>query len=547
MRPERPKNGARPRTPKPRPAASQPQRLPPRMELLARHGGRQLDPSIAVRFEKQRLDPTVYAGDRLLVRPTSNEAEIVEKLHQAADQNELDLSIDPIDRRLRQMARQAGITPEEAQPLLARVHLIPRWTGGPQAPPDAWPVLQTFRAMFGSRDQDRHAVQLDHLMTSAAGPSVTGTPFWKIPGTEGNPFWKIPGAGGFGEAGWGARTPVTWIGPAPLRCPDEWLNGRRRPVVAVVDTGVGEHDWLPDDIVDRKPTCGSLRMGLTDPATNPELTGVVSNQLTGALDADAGHGTFIAGLVRQTCPDANLLAVRVIQGDGVVTEGDLLEALNMLWLRQKLAMVQNQPDQLIDVVSLSLGYYHEQLTDAAFDPLLLTPLRALGALGVAVVTSAGNDATTRPMFPAAFAPYPDGAIKKNARDVLPVVSVGALNPDGSIAMFSNDGPWVRVWRPGASLVSTLPTTFDASGQPAAEVSYRGEVRATVDPDDFSSGFGSWSGTSFAAPILAGEVAQWLHTANVLSEDIEPATAAENALDHGWQALMAFVPRLRRPS
>jgi serine protease len=32
------------------------------------------------------------------------------------------------------------------------------------------------------------------------------------------------------------------------------------------------------------------------------------------------------------------------------------------------------------------------------------------------------------------------------------------------------------------------------------------MRETIDPDDFSGGFGLWSGTSFAAPIAAGELA-----------------------------------------
>lgn len=527
-----------------RTAATRPQRTAPAPDQLSRHGGRSLDPTVAVRFEQQQLDSTVYAGSRLLLRPTADERKIEDALARAADAHGYDLEIDPVDRRLRQMARAAGIASDEPQPLLTRVHLLPRWGDGPQAPPDAWPVLQTFRGMFGARDSNRNAVQLDHLMTSAA---VTGTPYWRIPGTEANPYWRIPSSSSnFGEAGWGDRTPVTWIGPAPMRCPDDWLDGRRRPVVAILDTGVGEHDWLPDDIVDRRPKCGRLRIGLTDPATNPEITGVVTNQLTGALDADAGHGTFIAGLVRQTCPDANLLAVRVIQGDGVVTEGDLLEALNMLWLRQKLALIEDRVEDLIDVVSLSLGYYHEQPSDAAFDPLLLAPLKALSRLGVAVITSAGNDATVRPMFPAAFAPHRQGIVKSNDRDVLPIVGVGALNPDGSIAMFSNDGPWVRVWRPGASLISTLPRTFDASGQPAAETSYRGDARSTVDPDDFSSGFGCWSGTSFAAPILAGELAEWMNRSGDLSGAIAGETEAERQLDRGWQALTEFVPRLRRP-
>jgi subtilisin family serine protease len=508
----------------------------------------QLNPVTAVRFRGQSLDSTVYAGDRLLIRPSENEEAVLAELAAAAAEVGLNISVDPIDRRLRRMARQAGIPVSEAQPLLARIRLTPQWTDQPLPPPDAWPVLQLFRARLRPSDPDRNSVQLDHLLTSGNGPGITGVPYWKVPGVEGAPYWKVPGGGGglgeYAEAGWGGRTPVAWVGPPPLRCPEDWMKGRRRPVVAVLDTGVGEHPWLPQAIVDRRPLCGTLRIGLTDPATDPEVTGAISDALNGGLDIDAGHGTFIAGLVRQKCPDANLLSIRVIQGDGVVSEGDLLEALNMLWLRQKLAIIHNRPDQLVDVISLSLGYYHEQPADARFDPLLLTPLRALGALGVAVIASAGNDATTRPMFPAAFAPHQHGLVKRNEPGVLPIVSVGALNPDGTVAMFSNEGPWIRVHRPGAALVSTLPTTFDASREPSRESVYRGEVRATIDPDDFSSGFGIWSGTSFAAPILAGEIAEWLNTGSRLPAD---AVDSDLALDRGWDALRHFVPRLRRPT
>jgi subtilisin family serine protease len=50
-------------------------------------------------------------------------------------------------------------------------------------------------------------------------------------------------------------------------------------------------------------------------------------------------------------------------------------------------------------------------------------------------------------------------------------------------------------------------TFDASRTPSHEiVEPDGEVRSALDPDDFSCGFGVWSGTSFAAPVFAGELA-----------------------------------------
>ena len=40
-----------------------------------------------------------------------------------------------------------------------------------------------------------------------------------------------------------------------------------------------------------------------------------------------GHGSFIAGLIRQVVPDATVLSIRIMHGDGIVYEGDLLYAL----------------------------------------------------------------------------------------------------------------------------------------------------------------------------------------------------------------------------
>ena len=185
-------------------------------------------------------------------------------------------------------------------------------------------------------------------------------------------------------------------------------------------------------------------------------------------------------------------------------------------------------------MSLSFGYYHEQPADETFDPQLLHPLRALSECGVAVVVSAGNDSTDRPMFPAAFTPYPGGRITGYSADCVPLISVGALNPDRSIALFSNAGPWVTCHGPGAALVSTFPVSFDASGQAGFSVEVPGEGRrSTIDPDNFHSGFGIWSGTSFSAPILAGTLAQAM-----LDGECGPLdpTDPPHAISRAWAAL-----------
>jgi subtilisin family serine protease len=278
------------------------------------------------------------------------------------------------------------------------------------------------------------------------------------------------------------------------------------------------HPWLPDTIVDRNPQVDGLPIGIGSAAADGDLAASVENPLEGTLASDVGHGTFIAGLIRQTCPDANILAVRIMHSDGIVSESDLLRALNRLLARQAIALSQHDATSVIDSVSLSLGYYHESPPDEVFDHVLLPTLDELAKRGVAVVTSAGNDATTRQMYPAAFTPNPAGPVVHPTPGEVPLVSVGALNPSGtSVALFSNSGGWVTTHRPGAAVISTMPVTLDASLQPTAATSVpRDGARADIDVDDFTGGFATWSGTSFAAPILAGEIAQFLFGTNELN-------------------------------
>lgn len=552
--------------------APTPRRHGPRRDHLDPRGARFLDPSTAVRFAGQSLQTTAYKADALLVRPTHHgrlDPAVLKALRAAAHAEGWGLRVDEVDNRLVELARQAKVLRRQSNPLVVRVTLVrPDDDDAPRPAPDAWPVLQRYRSSVG--DAHRGAVQLQHLLTTASetdgglhpdyyvahGPRLDyyvahapqpsyyvahgADPSYYVAHPAGSPSSSATAE--YAQPGWGGRTPVRWVGPAPTRLGAAQLGRRRRPVVAVLDTGTGLHPWL-DDVVDRAPTCGPLRIGLTDPETDFERLGVVSGGLTGSLDIEAGHGTFIAGLVHQRCPDASILSVRVVQPDGVIDEYDVLQALSMLWVRQGLALSEGHPEDLVDVVSLSLGYYHEEPSDAAVDPLMLAPLRALAELGVVVVTSAGNDATSRPIYPAAFAPHPDGVVTATPVAEVPLVAVGALNPDGTAALFSNDGPWVRAWRPGASIISTVPTAFDGGQQASSRVSEDGMVRSTIDPDNFASGFATWSGTSFAAPILAGDLAARLFHQGA---DVEGRPDAASLVRAGWRAVRAEVPAVEEP-
>jgi len=301
--------------------------------------------------------------------------------------------------------------------------------------------------------------------------------------------------------------------------------------VATLDTGCGEHPWLRG-VVTRGPDLDGSPIGYVDDQSDPEKWFDQVGALDGSIDPLAGHGTFIAGLIHQGCPDADIVHWRIVGSDGPVVESDLVAAMRSIAELARRHRDGEKNGLAIDVFSLSMGYYHETPEDLLFDPTMYDILRLMGECGVAVVCSAGNDATARPMFPAAFAPWADhkGGVPAND-NMVPVVSVGALNPNGTDALFSNAGPWVRAYAPGAALLSTLPSSFQGGLQPAARTEAYTRVRESIDPDDFRGGFAVWSGTSFAAPLFAGRVAA------ELVDKVDPAyDDRTGAVKRAWSAL-----------
>jgi hypothetical protein len=418
---------------------------------------------------------------------------------------------------------------------------------------DSWTALQYLRTASNgeSAELDRKVVRrisVEHLLFNTV--SIGGTP-WDTSGFGGTP-WDTSGAktgSSYGRSRTGNRIPVVLSASPPPRRDIDPTVLARRPVVAVLDTGIGPHPWF--GLADRSgpPPAGGFLALDTDVQDaillNEITTGVtVATQrltdywdapstdepLIGDVDTDTGHGLFIAGILRQAAPDVDTLAIRVIHSDGVAYEADVLLALHMLSARVQAAQQNDEPENMIDVISLSLGYFDETPADAAYTSQLSDILTELTGEGVLVLAAAGNSATTRKFFPAAFA------------DQLPVsgagpqvVSVGALNPNGSKALFSNDAAWVHAWATGAGVVSTYP--IDVQGSGAADNELPALNRNGLDPDDFSCGFAVWDGTSFAAPLAAATLANALisvaagDTALTLTS-IDPTTAVKRA----WAAL-----------
>jgi subtilisin family serine protease len=179
------------------------------------------------------------------------------------------------------------------------------------------------------------------------------------------------------------------------------------------------------------------------------------------LDFEAAHGTFICGLANRLAPRLRIDPERVLDSRGW---GDDVSV--SIGLAQ-----QRSP-----VLNCSFGGYTED--DRA--PLVIQQaLRALGR-DVVVVAAAGNNESDRPFWPAAF------------KHVIAVAALDTTAAPHRPAAFSNYGWWVDVCAPGVDLHS-------------AYVRGVWQLDATQEAQHFA-GWAAWSGTSFAAPVVAATIA-----------------------------------------
>jgi subtilisin family serine protease len=197
-----------------------------------------------------------------------------------------------------------------------------------------------------------------------------------------------------------------------------------------------------------------------------------------------GHATFVAGLIARRAPTAKLVARPALSHD---------RALARVWDVARAMADFTELEDEIDILNMSFVC----ATGDGKPPLVLTRAVDLLSPGVVLVAAAGNHGAVKPdLTKVGVAPYltPKTVMWPAAFDN--VTAVGARRDDGSRAEFSPDLPWVDLTALGVDVESTY---LDGKVELFHE-------RPTAPPVTFD-GFATWSGTSFAAATVSGEIAR----------------------------------------
>jgi membrane-anchored mycosin MYCP len=173
----------------------------------------------------------------------------------------------------------------------------------------------------------------------------------------------------------------------------------------------------------------------------------------------------------------------------------------------------------VDILNLSFGCF----TDDRQPPLVLS--RAVERLtpGIVIVAAAGNhgEGAKRDKSPASDNKPPNGEVRYGPiTPIWPaamdnVVAVGAADQNHKPAPFSPPAPWVDLLAPGVDEQSAylfgkvhMPPKEHADEPPHSDNGYV----------QFASGHAQWSGTSFAAANVTGQLAARIRRGQLTAQD-----------------------------
>jgi len=230
--------------------------------------------------------------------------------------------------------------------------------------------------------------------------------------------------------------------------------------IAVIDTGIDPHPDLKDRIIAFKDLVNNKTTPYDDQGHGTHCAG----------DA-AGSGSESGGKYVGPAPEANLVGVKVLDGNGSGTFSDVIAGIQ--WA------VDNKDKYGINVISMSLGGgASESYKD---DPVAQAVEKAVEK-GIVTVVAAGNEGpSAKTIGTPAHAEH--------------VITVGAMDDKGTVdrsddkmAYFSSRGP----------------TTYDGLTKP--DIVTPGVNIKSTKP---GGGYTSMSGTSMATPVMSGLVALML--------------------------------------
>jgi serine protease AprX len=247
-------------------------------------------------------------------------------------------------------------------------------------------------------------------------------------------------------------------------------------VVSIIDTGIdSEHVGL-DDLDDDNSTNDSKVIAFYDAVNNPDKTNGTEVK---AYD-DQGHGTHCAGITAGTgaptfeyvgvAPKAQLVGVKVLDEGGSGSFATVMAGME--WT------VDKRHDFNIRAASMSLGGFGLIEWTSSEEESVNRMANEMVRSGVALFIAAGNSAVSAQI-----------GTPGSAEDV---ITVGALDKDTSIAVYSSQGP-------------------TEEGRVKPNIAF---VGSSVMAPEANSGDGyvGYSGTSMATPGAAG-LAALMYQAN----------------------------------
>ena len=278
---------------------------------------------------------------------------------------------------------------------------------------------------------------------------------------------------------------VTQAGAREVNAPAVWAQYNvigRGVGVAVLDSGIYAHPDLARRIV------AAIDLTTPTPTVSPVPLGDAGGHGTHVAGLIAGDGSASGGAFTGVAPGANVIDVRVINANGGSSVSTVLAGLQ--WV------LQNRATYNIRVANLSLGA--PESTSYTLSPLSAA-VEVLFFAGVNVIVSAGNSGPGT------------GTIAVPGDDPF-VITVGAVDDNGtpglgddSVPTWSSCGPTAHdnlakpdVAAPGRRMVSLR--------SPGSALDQLLPDRRVTAPGASSADYFMLSGTSMAAPMVAGAVA-----------------------------------------